>query len=146
MGAGYYLKNGWRDSSGWCVKKYHGQGLAVAGLEFTDTARGIAAAPAAAPAKAAATIDGAGLFSIEEHTHTQKGFQMFIAIMGARLERETFAALLDPARALGGWYSKPWGGPPGRCGFKDAAMGRQVVAVPIGRRVGAGRAGKYGVN
>src|SRR3546814_15933738 len=54
MGAGYYLKNGWRDSSGWCVKKYHGQGLAVAGLEFTDTARGIAAAPAAAPAKAAA--------------------------------------------------------------------------------------------
>src|SRR3546814_20754290 len=70
----------------WCVKKYHGQGLAVAGLEFTDTARGIAAAPAAAPAKAAATIDGAGLFSIEEHTHTKKGFQMFIAIMGARVE------------------------------------------------------------
>src|SRR3546814_13409717 len=61
MGAGYYLKNGWRDSSGWCVKKYHGQGLAVAGLEFTDTARGIAAAPAAAPAKAAATIDGAAI-------------------------------------------------------------------------------------
>src|SRR3546814_9131364 len=47
------------------------------------------------------------LFSIEEHTHTKKGFQMFIAIMGARVERETFAALLDAARALGGWYTKP---------------------------------------
>src|SRR3546814_11747837 len=76
MGAGYYLKNGWRDSSGWCVKKYHGQGLAVAGLEFTDTARGIAAAPVAAPATAAATIDGAGLFSIEEHTAKKKGLTM----------------------------------------------------------------------
>src|SRR3546814_9166243 len=75
-----------------------------------------------APAKAAATIDGAGLFSIEEHTHTKKGFQMFIAIMGARVERETFAALLDAARALGGWYTKPWGGTPGGFAFKDAAM------------------------
>src|SRR3546814_18962294 len=95
------LKNGWRDSSGWCVKKYHGQGLAVAGLEFTDTARGIAAAPAAAPAKAAATIDGAGLFSIEAHTHTKQGFQMFIAILRPRVEWEPFASLLDAARAPG---------------------------------------------
>src|SRR3546814_16374502 len=85
---------------------------------------------AAAPAKAAATIDGAGLFSIEEHTHTKKGFQMFIAIMGARVERETFAALLDAARALGGWYTKPWGGTPGGFAFKDAAMARQFVADP----------------
>src|SRR3546814_15377359 len=74
------------------------------------------------------TIDGAGLFSIEEHTHTKKGFQMFIAIMGARVERETFAALLDAARALGGWYTKPWGGTPGGFAFKDAAMARQFVA------------------
>src|SRR3546814_5930310 len=51
-----------------------------------------------APAKAAATIDGAGLFSIEEHTHTKKGFQMFIAIMGARVERETFAARSEERR------------------------------------------------
>src|SRR3546814_12549649 len=83
---------------------------------------------AAAPAKAAATIDGAGLFSIEEHTHTKKGFQMFIAIMGARFERETFAALVAAARVLGGWYTKPWGGTPGGFAFKDAALARPVVA------------------
>src|SRR3546814_16951624 len=53
---------------------------------------------------------------------------MFIAIMGARVERETFAALLDAARALGGWYTKPWGGTPGGFAFKDAAMARQFVA------------------
>lgn len=130
MGAGYYLKNGWRDSSGWCVKKYHGQSLAVAGLEFTDTARGIAAPKAAAPAAPAkaAPIDGAGLFRIEEHTHTKKGFQMFIAVMGSRLERETYDALLDAARGLGGWYSKAWAGTPAGFAFKDEAKARQFVA------------------
>src|SRR3546814_6940974 len=66
--------------------------------------------------------------SSDLHTHTKKGFQMFIAIMGARVERETFAALLDAARALGGWYTKPWGGTPGGFAFKDAAMARQFVA------------------
>lgn len=129
MGAGYYLKDGYRDDNGWCVKKCSAGSLDVPGLSFTDEAkRGWFNNADKAKPEPAATIAGAGLFSIEEHTHTKKGFQMFIAIMGDRVERETFTALLDAARTLGGWYTKPWGGTPGGFAFKDEAKARQFVA------------------
>lgn len=129
MGAGFYLKNGWRDSSGWCVKKARGEYFACAGLEFSDTAKGVTT-PAKPVAVAVETGQGAasGLFTIEEHTHTKKGFQMHIAIMGERVDRETYIDLLDAARTLGGWYTKPWGGTPGGFAFKDAAKAAQFAA------------------
>lgn len=127
MGAGYFLKDGFRDSDGWCVKKAHGQNIACAGLEFTDEAKGLAPAkPAPVAGETSSPIVG-GLFSIEEHTHTKKGFQMFIAVMGERVDRERYNELLDAARALGGWYTKPWGKTPGGFAFKDEAKAREFV-------------------
>ncbi|MDR7061196.1 MULTISPECIES: hypothetical protein [unclassified Sphingopyxis] len=137
MGAGYYLKNGWRDSSGWCVKKSHGQYFAVAGLEFSDSAKGITPAKPAAATRDIPPSAAGGLFTIEEHTHTKKGFQMHIAIMGERVDRDTYDALLSAARPLGGWYSKPWGGTPGGFAFKDGAKARQFVAEQGGAAPGS---------
>jgi phospholipid N-methyltransferase len=57
---------------------------------------------------------------IEEHTHTKKGFQMFIVIRPNRVSREEYLELLDRARSLRGWYSRKWGATPAGFAFKNA--------------------------
>lgn len=56
---------------------------------------------------------------IEEHTHTKKGFQMFIVILASRVDRDEFNALRDKAQSLGGWYSRKWGTTPAGFAFKQ---------------------------
>ncbi|TPI86408.1 methyltransferase [Mesorhizobium sp. B2-8-9] len=114
MGAGYFLKVGGRYSSGWQVRKqrFWDSSEPVRQLPTADWAL---AAPV--PPAAVQTVAAAGM-TIEEHTHTKKGFQMFICIMPERVDRETFDALRDKAEELGGWYSKPWGRTPGGFAFK----------------------------
>lgn len=128
MGGGFYLKVGGRHSSGWCVKKTRADWLTVAGLEFTAGAKGDRPAKPGAVASETAPAISAGAFTIEEHTHTKKGFQMHIAIMADRVDRERYLELLDAARALGGWYSKAWAGCPAGFAFKDADKAAQFVA------------------
>lgn len=122
MGGGYYLKQGWRDSSGWCVKKCRVKWLAGDAWEFSDAAKGIAPAPAAPPTggndNAPAAAIGGGL-AIERHTHTKKGFAMWICTMPGRVEREAFDAMLAEAKTLGGWYSRAWGTTPAGFAFKS---------------------------
>lgn len=60
-----------------------------------------------------------GGMTIEEHTHTKKGFQMFICILPAQVEREEYLKLLEIARSLGGWYSRKWGNTPAGFAFKN---------------------------
>lgn len=131
MGAGYYLKRGWRDSSGWCVKKTRVKWLDIAGLEFTDAAKGIKpAAPivgTATPTPTDGASNAAGLFAISQHVHTRKGFAMWICELRERVEREDFDRFLQAAKALGGWYSRPWGGTPGGFAFKSEAAALQFI-------------------
>jgi len=119
MGGGYYLKAGYRHSSGWRVAKrrFYDSSEPVRQL---PTAEWALAAPAPTKAETAAAVSPAGI-RIEEHTHTKKGFQMFICIMPDRVERAEFERLRDLAQALGGWYSKPWGRTPGGFAFKERA-------------------------
>ena len=127
MGAGFYLKTGWRDSSGWCVKKCRVKWLAGDAWEFSDAAKGIAPAPADAPTggndSAPAAHDG-GAMAIERHTHTKKGFDMWICPLADRVEREAFDAMLSEAKALGGWYSRAWGGTPAGFAFRSEEKAR----------------------
>lgn len=128
MGAGFYLKRGWRDSSGWCVKKRSLGWLANAGLEFSDAAKGVAPAPVVETA-AAAPIGGnaTGLFRLSKHVHTKKGFDMWIAELAERIERHDFDRFLASAKALGGWYSRAWAGTPAGFAFKSEAKARQFI-------------------
>jgi len=124
MGAGYYLKTGWRDSSGWGVKKRRISWLRGDVLEFSDFAKTGRAAPAPTvetESPAPTMGNAAGLFRISEHTHTKKGFQFWLCELVERVEREDFDRFLTAAKALGGWYSRPWGGTPGGFAFKRQA-------------------------
>lgn len=113
MGGGYYLGTGGR-YSGWKVQKRR--------LSETEPLRSIPsgewAVPSDEPAPVVAGPVAVGGIRIEEHTHTKRGFQMFICIMPNRVDREEFDRLRDAAEALGGWYSKPWGKTPGGFAFK----------------------------
>lgn len=135
MGAGYYLKKGYRNSDGWQVRKirlYNGADTIPTGAEWSvyEAAK---AAPVAKPAaeKAAPVASVAGL-RIEEHMHTKGGFAMFIVIMGERVERDIFDSLNNQAKAAGGWYSRPWGKTPGGFAFKDRTKAESFLATVSG--------------
>lgn len=120
MGAGYYLKEHSRYRDGWMIKKEH--------LWNDDKAKSLPMAEWAVPdpvtnprpAVAASVPSAPGAIRIEKHTHTKKGFDMWIAILPDRVDRDTFDAMRDKARDLGGWYSRPWDKTPGGFAFKKA--------------------------
>jgi predicted RNA methylase len=127
MGGGYYLKAGNRYSTGWKVSKERiGEYFNPPGLEFSDAVRGIGA-PASAPLPTESSSTG-GRFTISEHTHTRKGFQMWIVQLAERVDRSEFDALLGAAKARRGWYSRPWNGTPGGFAFKVEAEALAFMA------------------
>ena len=77
--------------------------------------------PAAAPAEQL-DVDAPEGFSISAHTHSKKGFAMFIVEQADRVERGEFMAQLDKAKARKGWYSRKWGSTPAGFAFKDQAQ------------------------
>ncbi|MBG6172696.1 hypothetical protein IWQ55_000277 [Labrenzia sp. EL_208] len=115
MGGGFYLKEGFRYSDGWKVSKhcFYGDREPWESVPFAE--EWAVEAPAAKPMPVSSGVEGV---RIEEHTHTRKGFQMFICIMPERVDRAEFDRLRDAAKALRGWYSRPWGKTPGGFAFK----------------------------
>lgn len=128
MGAGFYLKDGWSNSTGWAIKKvrFYSEG--------GDRAQRVPVGEWALPVDEAVTREAtapavhgaADGFTLSEHMHERKGFRMWIAT-GPRVEREEYDRLLIAAKALGGWYSRPWNGTPGGFAFKDEAKARQFI-------------------
>ncbi len=128
MGGGYYLKDGYRHNSGWKVSK---QRFYVRGNDIAESVPfGEWAVPDGQPfvtgnterAKAdaaPANAETCGGFTIEEHTHTKRGFQMWIVSPETRVDRETFSAWLAKAKERGGWYSRKWGSTPAGYAFKE---------------------------
>lgn len=131
MGGGYYLKDGYRHRSGWKVSKrtFYGQRNDIA----ENVPYGEWAVPATQPApeRAKATkgtsapVDGV---SVSEHTHTKRGFQMWIVSPGERVSREEFMALLAKAKEAGGWYSRKWGDTPAGFAFKGQDAANEFAA------------------
>lgn len=64
--------------------------------------------------------------NIEKHTHTKKGFNMFIVIT-ERTDREQYQIMLNEAKARGGWYSRKWGKTPGGFAFKDEQAAQEFA-------------------
>lgn len=71
-----------------------------------------------------ASVEGV---TIEEHTHTKKGFQMFICIC-PKMNKEEFFNVLDQAKSAGGWYSRKWGSTPAGFAFKELSQAEQFAA------------------
>ncbi len=83
-----------------------------------------------APEPSASRLNANGAangYSIEEHAHTKRGFQMFIVIPAERLEREEFNQLRVEAKALGGWYSRKWRSTPGGFAFLESETAEQFA-------------------
>lgn len=120
MGAGYYLKAVSRHANGWRVRKVKLYGHGASRIPTGEWALSAQKAPAAPAAQAPVTAAPGGS-RIEEHTHTKHGFRMWVVILPERVDREEFDRLAAAAKALGGWYSRPWGGTPGGFAFKVQA-------------------------
>lgn len=121
MGGGYFLKASGRYSSGWKIRKVKFYGTQNDIAEYVPF--GLWSVPEATQAAPAtqSTPKGAAGVTIEQHTHTKKGFEMWIVCLADRVERETYLAQLADARTLGGWYSRKWGATPAGFAFKDEA-------------------------
>lgn len=135
MGAGYYLKATGRYSSGWkvCKRTIHNGAPPFDCAEFPTPV----AAPVPAETAEPGTATASGM-TVERHTHTKKGFEMYICILPDRVDRARFETLRANCEAMGGWYSRPWGRTPGGFAFKDAATaeaftGGDAAPVPAER-------------
>lgn len=128
MGGGMYLAHGWRHRTGWKIKK---RALGDDRARSIPSGDWFVTAPAAnpSPTQTAGTVSGpmAGGWTISQHVHTKKGFDMWICSLETRVERATFDHLRDRARDLGGWYSRPWGKTPGGFAFKSEAQALEFV-------------------
>lgn len=71
----------------------------------------------------------AGGVTVSEHTHTKKGFQMWVVELAGRVERDTFTELRDIARSGGGWYSRAWKGTPAGFAFKEEDRAQEFAAI-----------------
>ena len=137
MGGGYYLKAGYRHSDGWKVSKQAFYGERNDRAEYLPF--GEWAVPEGEPfvtgnaqprtdAGAAAEIsETCGAFSISEHTHTKRGFQMWIVSPAERVERETYNKWLAKAKERKGWYSRKFGKTPAGFAFKDQDAAQQFA-------------------
>lgn len=120
MGGGYYLKHGWRYSDGWKISK---QALGDNRARSIPSGDWFIDAPSKPPAESEGSISApmSGGWNVSKHLHTKHGFDFWICNNETRFAREVFDALLAKARALGGWYSRPWHGTPGGFAFKPEA-------------------------
>jgi hypothetical protein len=81
---------------------------------------------------AAAPIISGARYAIEEHTHTKRGFQMWIVALSDRVERAEYERLLSAAKASGGWYSRKWGSAPAGFAFKSDEAARDFATSQLG--------------
>ena len=121
MGGGYYL-GVWRNHDGWVVSKQR-----ISGPDSIPMGRWCIpekSKPSRVVSSSAPNVPA----HIEEHTHTKKGFQMFIVVMDQRVERDEYLALLDRAKSMGGWYSRKWGSTPGGFAFTEQEQASAFLA------------------
>lgn len=135
MGGGYFLKDGGRHSTGWKISKQVFYSNSANNDRANLLPYGEWSVPAEAPSNARTytkaetapdavqlDVDAPEGFSISAHTHSKKGFAMFIVEQADRVERGAFMAQLDKAKARKGWYSRKWGSTPAGFAFKDQAQ------------------------
>lgn len=130
MGAGYYLKNGYRHNDGWKISKVKFYGDAAA--RYVPSGEWSLAPVETKPAPTESTAAPIGIagIRIETHQHTKKGFEMHICILPDRVSRDEFDRLNNAAKDLGGWYSRPWAGTPGGFAFKDRTKAETFARDP----------------
>jgi len=62
-----------------------------------------------------------GEYTIGEHTHTKKGFKMWVCVPAGKLDSDEFSRERARCKAAGGWYSRKWQLTPGGFAFDSEA-------------------------
>lgn len=141
MGKGYYLKDGNCYSTGWEIKKRPITGTSNDPADYIPYGEWAVPDPAEQKAEkettGAAVDTEAGNYSISEHTHTKKSFQMWIVSPSDRSERAIYDERLAQARSLGGWWSRAYRGTPAGFAFKDQGKAKEFAAMVWGEAVAA---------
>lgn len=136
MGKGYYLKDGNCYSTGWLIRKRPITGTSNDPAAYIPYGEWAVPDPTEQKAEkettAAAADNAAGNYSFSEHTHTKKGFQMWIVSPSDRSERAIYDERLAQARTLGGWWSRAYKGTPGGFAFKDEDKAKEFAVMVWG--------------
>lgn len=128
MGGGYYLKDSYRHNSGWKVSKQSIVDYRTKEPSADRVPSGLWSIPekqASAPIAKPGNVQGG--FTVEEHTHTKHGFQMWIVVLADRVERDEYLSLLATAKESGGWYSRKWGKSPAGFAFKEQEQAQEFA-------------------
>lgn len=72
----------------------------------------------------AAVPAASALADVQKHFHTKRGFNFWLVVPFARMERGAFDAAREECERLGGWYSRQWGKCPGGFAFTSEADAR----------------------
>lgn len=129
MGSGYYLKAENCYSTGWKVQKKSHYSLEHLGRQIDEISPALLNDQKDEPEMTPGDNMAAGRFTIEEHTHSKKGFQMFICVLSERVEREEYLHLLGQAKALNGWYTRKFGKCPAGFAFKSKADALEFTGI-----------------
>lgn len=70
--------------------------------------------------------------SIQKHFHTKRQCDMFLVVLGAKVERPQFEQFRSQCKELGGWYSRQWGGIPGGFAFYSEATAQEFATAISG--------------
>lgn len=108
MGHGNYLKHGHSDSSGWSVESEP--------LDYLNR-RPLEDGLPVAPPTTSTTPNKA--YEIQKHHHTKRGFDFWLIVLAAKVDRAEFERLRASCETAGGWYSRQWGRTPGGFAFKS---------------------------
>lgn len=131
MGGGYYLKDGYRHSTGWQINKVAlcwGKEK-VGNPDRVPVGEWRLPSPLSSPVSTVQAQQAECGAHVEEHVHTKKGFTMYLVVMHERIEREKFVELREMAERMGGWYSAKWGGTPGGYAFKEQEAADSFISL-----------------
>ncbi len=126
MGGGYYLKDGYRYSTGWQVCKEH----IDRGADYemmTDEDR----AEIETPVKSADPVSnrGGAVYHINEIFHEKRQTKIFICSPSEFMPKDKYYSELAAAKLLNGWYSRKFGSSPAGFAFKDIETAKKFCGV-----------------
>ncbi len=129
MGGGYFLSVCGEYSTGWRIKKRSIEGYGYGIPDYGEWSLPDAKMSVSKPDKKSPSDKAGG---IEEHTHTKKGFQMFIVLIPYDMERDDFNEARNRCKDAGGWYTRKWRSTPCGFAFEDRESAERFQAQEFG--------------
>lgn len=83
---------------------------------------------ATSPNSSSQGASGTSSAHIEKHNHQKKGFDYHLVVPHERVSSEEWRAIVERAKALGGWYSRAYMQIPGGYAFKEEEKAKQFLA------------------